>query len=206
MQRRDRGERSREWAPSRHDPAARIRSFGGAASLVDEYQEAGGPIEAKDVRTGGHPPVVAAIHRRLQRHALDGAPFALLLVEVLDVERLRALRAGDHLLREISAVESVIAEQLRPADSLLREIDGRWWLLAPDTDPLLARQLAERLTSAARRVEHRGVPLRIVVGIAVCPQHGLDPAALIGHADVDLYAAEAAGRSFGGFDDESPTT
>jgi GGDEF domain-containing protein len=173
------------------------------AALVDEYEDDSTPIAVKDVRASGHPPVTAAVQRRLERHALDGAPFSVLLVEVLDVERLQALRSGGEVLREIWGVESAIAEQLRPADTLLREIDGRWWLIAPDTDALAALQLAERLAATARRFAHRGAPLRVVIGIAVCPDHGLDAATLIGHADVDLYAAQAAGRSIGGgFEDE----
>ncbi|MHB1808501.1 MAG: diguanylate cyclase domain-containing protein [Solirubrobacteraceae bacterium] len=189
------------------EPAAPTREpdlrFAAPATLVDEYEGGSEPIAVTDVRTGGHPPVAAAIERRLQRHALDGAPFSVLLVEVLDVERLQALRPAGDVLREISAVESAIAEQLRPADTLLREIDGRWWLIAPETDAPAARQLAERLAATARRFAHRGAPLRVVIGVAVCPEHGLDAQTLIGHADVDLYAAQAAGQSIGGgFDDE----
>lgn len=184
---------SDEWRPAGSDTPS--------VALVDEYDST--QIEVTDARGGGYAPVGAAIERRLQRHAADRMPFSVLLVEVLDVERLRALRSNDEVLREIWAVESAVAEQLRPADTLLREIDGRWWLVAPDTDAVAARQLAERLASAARRFSHRGAPLRVAVGIAVCPDHGLDPTALIGHADVDLYAAQAAGRSIGGgFDDE----
>jgi GGDEF domain-containing protein len=170
-------------------------------ALVDEQEDATEAIEIKDVRSGAHPPVTVAIQRRLERFSDDRTPFTVLLVEVLDAERLRTLRASGDLLRELWAIESAIAEQLRPADTLLREIDGRWWLIAPNTDSFSARELAERLASAARRFAHRGTPLGVVVGIAVCPEHGLDAATLIGHADIDLYAAQAAGRSVGGFDD-----
>ncbi|MHB1537380.1 MAG: diguanylate cyclase domain-containing protein [Solirubrobacteraceae bacterium] len=174
-----------------------------SAALVDEV-ELSQQIELEDLRAGGGPPVSAALERRLERHAQDGVPFALLLVEVLDVERLRALSSNEDVLREIWAVESAIAEQLRPADTLLREIDGRWWLMAPDTGADAAMRLAERLTTAARRFAHRGAPLRVVIGMAVCPDDGLDVATLVGHADVDLYAAQAAGRSIGGGLDDGP--
>lgn len=174
-------------------------------TLVDEQADDGQAIaddceavEIKDARTGAHLPVTVAIQRRLERFADDAAPFTVLLVEVLDAERLRSLHASGEDLQELWAIESAIAEQLRPADTLLREIDGRWWLIAPDTDSFSAGELAERLAATARRFAHRGSPLRVVVGIAVCPEHGLDAAALIGHADVDLYAAQAAGRSVGG--------
>lgn len=183
----------------------RGRTGGSCAVLVDEREAPVAPIEIRDVRAadGEDASWMGAVQRRLERYAEDRVPFALLLVELLDSERMRAALAPIDACRQLQALERAIAEQLRPADSLLRELDGRYWLLAPDADAAAAHSLAERLAAAARRSgSHRSAPLEVAVGIALCPAHGLDAETLIGHADVDLYAAQAAGRSVGGFESD----
>ncbi len=95
-----------------------------------------------------------------------------------------------------SGVQGALARELRPEDSLTCERPGRYWLLTPQTDGVAARRLAEQLASAARSsASRRGTPLEVAVGIAVCPEDGRQASELAAHADVDLYAARAAGRS-----------
>lgn len=190
----------------------------GRAVLVDERAEAKGEIEIKDERRGAvlreaarrehaareraatderqASPWIASIERRLERYQRDRLPFAVLLVELADVERLRHAELPGEMARMTGAVEAALAGGLRPADSLTRESPGRYWLLAPDTDLDGARALAERMSEAVRgAAEHRGEPLLIATGIAVCPADGCAPAALAAHADIGLYAARAAGQS-----------
>jgi GGDEF domain-containing protein len=120
----------------------------------------------------------------------------VLLVELVDIERLRRAEPPGEVSRLMSQVEDALARTLRPADSLTRESPGRYWLLAPQTGEAAARMLAEQLTRAARSsASHRGAPLEVAVGIAVCPQDGRQASELAAHADVGLYAARAAGRS-----------
>ncbi len=175
----DLGDRSRETAP--HD-----RSW-----------ETTPRIEIRDVRGEAGPAAwIGSIGRRLQRYAQDGLPFAVLLVELLDIERLAHTEPLDEVSRLSSEVQDALARELRPADSLTCERPGRYWLLTPQTDGVAARRLAEQLASAARSAaSHRGKPLEVAVGIAVCPEDGRQAAELAAHADVDLYAARAAGRS-----------
>jgi len=52
----------------------------------------------------------------------------------------------------------------------------------------------------ASGASHRGVPLAVTIGSAVCPDDGTDAAALAARADVGLYAARAAGRTFAAHD------
>lgn len=188
------------------DPRGAEGIGGVRAELVDEHEGASTPIAIRDVRGAERTSWVEAVQRRLDRHAEDGERFAVLLLEVLDEERLRVAQppAASHV--QMRDMESAIVDQLRPADTLLRESDGRYWLIAPQTDAIAARLLAERIAVAARRSGgHRGAWPQIAAGIAICPEHGLDAAALIGHADVDLYAAQAAGRRVnGGEDGTSP--
>jgi GGDEF domain-containing protein len=169
-----------------------------AAAIVDERSElVSEPIAIRDVRRSHQDtPWGIAVQRRLDRYLSDRERFAVMLLELLDAERLRLAQSPLDAQRQVREIESTMVQQLRPADTLVREADGRYWLLAPDTDAATARLLASRIAAAARQgASHRSVPLEVAVGIALCPEHGLDVGALLGHAEVDLYAAQAIGRT-----------
>lgn len=145
---------------------------------------------------------IVSIGRRLERHREDRLPFAVLLVEIVDIERLVHAESPEELSRLTDHVERAIGAELRPADLLTREALGRYWLVTPETDTLGARNLAERLARTVRlAARHRGVPLELAIGIAVCPEDGRDASALAAHADVGVYAARAAGRPVAPADD-----
>jgi GGDEF domain-containing protein len=183
-----------------------------AAVLVDEWVEgrrsapSAGVSESPGIqirderREQAHPareqaPWIASIERRLERYERDRVPFAVLLLELADVERLRHSELPGEVARLTGLVETVLANELRPADSLTRESPGRYWLLTPQADALNARALAERLAEAVRdSVSHRGAPLQLAIGIALCPADGHRAAALAAHADMALYAARSTGR------------
>jgi GGDEF domain-containing protein len=120
----------------------------------------------------------------------------VLLIELMDIERLAAHELSPELLRLAGQVEQGLQEELRaiparPAASLTRQAPGRYWLVAPETDALRVRVLAEQLARAVREVSRRWLPLEVAVGTALCPDDGLQAAALAAHADVALYAARA---------------
>lgn len=136
----------------------------------------------------------AAVERRLERHAHDGSPFALLAVEADGLERLLAAQADGEVDQLLEALERALAAELRPADQLLRETPGRYWVTAPDTGPAVGRLLAERLAEAATAAaSHRGVALTVSIGVATCPEDGEDAEALSGKADRAMFQARAAG-------------
>jgi GGDEF domain-containing protein len=176
------------------------------AVLIDELAPtaAGEPkvqvrpqIEIRDERSAEGPAAwIDSIGRRLERYEQDRSPFAVLLVELVDLERLRHAESAEELSRLMSLLEDALARELRPADSLTRERPGRYWLLAPQTDGPSAQVLVERIARAVRSsASHRGTPLEVAVGVAVCPEDGRRASELAAHADVGLYAARAAGRS-----------
>jgi GGDEF domain-containing protein len=147
-------------------------------------------------RGAGPAPWIASLERRLERHQQDGRAFALLLLELADVQRLRHAELPGEVARLTTLVETELSAQLRPADSLMRETPGRYWLLAPQTDDSAAHGLAEQMTAVVgRTASHRGAPLRLAVGIAVCPRDALDAAELVDRAEVALYQAHASGRA-----------
>ena len=155
-------------------------------------------------RAGGEGPVAwaEAIEASLGCYAVDGLPFAVLLVEVLGVERLAQAEPPAILASLLEDVERAIRPELRRSDTVVCERRGRCWLTVSRIDAVGARTLAERLARSVRTVVgHRGTPLDLAIGVAVCPVDGRDVATLTAHADVGLYAARAAGRAVAPVDD-----
>jgi GGDEF domain-containing protein len=134
------------------------------------------------------------IERRLERQSQDGRPFSVLTLEIDDIERLLAAATGREVVGAIEAAERAICSRLRPADMLVRERLGRYWLTAPETDLAAGRALGQRLADAvAAAAFHHGAPLSVSIGLAVSPDDALDADTLAAHADEGLFAARAAG-------------
>jgi len=152
-----------------------------------------GEIEIRDVRgTEGPAAWIGSIGGQLEQFERDHVSFAVLLVELVDRERLaRGAGALDRLEREISGA-------LGARGSLTRERPGRYWLVMPATDRGAARQLAERLGGAVSTGSaDLAARLEVAVGIAVCPDDGRQASTIAAHADVDLYADRSAVRAAG---------
>lgn len=139
-------------------------------------------------------PWTAAIERRLIRHREDRRPFAVLCVELVDVDRLVAADRDGDVTEVLEAAEAAMCAQLRPADALVRERPGRYWLTTPETDTPEARVLAHRIVAGvAAAPAHRGVPLQAAIGLAACPADGTDAGELENRAEEGVFAARAAG-------------
>jgi hypothetical protein len=158
-------------------------------------------IEIRDERGGEGPAAwIGSIGGQLEQFERDRVPFAVLLVELVDIERLRREELPEELDRLARRVEQALVGALEASSgSLTRERPGRCWLLALQTDRAGARLLAERLAhTVASAANHRRGPLEVAIGTAVCPEDGREAAALAAHADVGLYAARAALRASAG--------
>jgi hypothetical protein len=185
-----------------------------SAVIVDEYPHelsrswertppatagaAAAEIEIRDERREEGPTAwIKSIGAQLQRFERDRLPFAVLLVEIVELEQLRAQESPEELLRLTGALEQLLTSALGTwSGSLTRERPGRCWVLAPGTDRAGAERLAELVTRAvAASAGHRGLPLAVAVGTAVCPEDGTEGAALAAHADLGLYAARFATRA-----------
>lgn len=159
--------------------------------------QASAEIEIRDVR-GEEGPVawIGSIGRQLDRFEEDGLQFAVMLVDVLDGAHVGRNGSSPDDDRVGERIARALADELRPWSGILtRERPGRYWLLAPETDRVSSRSLAERLVKTvgvAARSE--GVPVEVAIGTAICPEDGREAAALAAHADVDLYAARSAAR------------
>jgi GGDEF domain-containing protein len=202
--------------PAAASPAHVAGTVLGADDVEEPLLAIGGErraeIEIRDERGEQGPAAwIGSIGRALERFAEDGLPFAVLLVELREIETLRRAGGGE-LSRIANQVEDALAVELgdfapggvahraeRGLDraprlgSLTREVPGRYWLLAPETNRLSARRLAERLArAAASSGSWQGASLEVVVGAAICPEDGREAAVLAAHADVGLYADRAS--------------
>jgi len=168
-----------------------------AAAPLATVQPIQPEIEIRDVRREEGPSAwVSSVGRLLARHAEDGLPFAVLLVEIVDVAQLERSETPHELHGLVAKVEGALGQGMRASDHLSRETLGRYWLVAPETNGTGARMLAERLARLVRTsASHRGVPMEVAIGIAVCPDDGIEAPALAARADLGVYSARATGRS-----------
>ncbi len=184
-------------APSAHAPAAAGQSppWGDARSMLPA--ESAAEIEIRDERREEGPAAwISSIGAQLARFERDGAAFAVLLVELVDIERLRRQGPPEELMRLADGLERALAASLEVCHgSLARERPGRCWLLVPGTDRLGAERLARQLMRDLPASGEPLAPLAVAIGTAVCPQDGREPAALAAHADIGLYAARSALRA-----------
>jgi GGDEF domain-containing protein len=210
-------ERRKPPAPSRPEtsPPAALQSIPTSVGeytftkLVDEQEQTATQqslasvepiqpeIEIRDVRREEGPSAwVTSVGRLLARHAEDGLPFAVLLVEIVDVARLERSETPHDLHGLVAQVETALGRGMRATDRLSRETLGRYWLVAPETNGTGAQMLAERLARLVRTsATHRNVPMEVAIGIAVCPEDGTEAPALAARADLGVYSARATGRS-----------
>ncbi len=155
-------------------------------------------IEIRDERREEGPAAwISSIGAQLALFERDSAPFAVLLVELLDIERTRPHEPSEELSRLAGELERALADALGPwPGSLTRERPGRCWLLAPDTDRAGAERLAQRLMrELSAGAGELGASLAVAIGTAMCPEDGREAAALAAHADVGLCAARSAVRA-----------
>jgi diguanylate cyclase (GGDEF)-like protein len=133
---------------------------------------------------------------RAERYA---RPLSLLL---MDSDNLKTVNdtyghhAGDHLLATLAGL---LRTETRLSDTVVRYGGDEFVILLPDTDPIGARFLAERLRAAVEQVEfvwqNQRIPISVTIGLASLPQDAIDGASLIARADAALYAGKRAGRN-----------
>jgi diguanylate cyclase (GGDEF)-like protein len=152
------------------------------------------------------------LHERLSyeiaRHERSGRRFTLTLLDLDDFkqvnERFGHLE-GDRVLREVG---HVLLTELRGHDTVARQGGDEFSILAPESGPVDARALAERIRRELRKVRVEGAPVGTSIGCAVYPDHGETAEMLLAHADSALFAAkhEARRRANGSAEAYAPAT
>jgi len=138
--------------------------------------------------------------RTFQKHlseACRAGPFGLLLIDLDWFKRVNDEHGhlmGDRVLREVAAQ---LVGVTREADLCTRYGGEEFAILVASADE--AARTAERIREAIEGLSiiNAGVriPVTVSIGCALCPQHALEPTALIEAADRALYASKRAGRN-----------
>ena len=183
---------------------ATIRTFASQAAVaVDNVllHEEAQRLSITDGLTGlwNYRSFTMTISKEIERSSRFGRPLALLL---LDLDHFKAVNdtfghpRGDAVLIELAGR---IRGQVREVDTVARYGGEEFVVILPETDEAGAVQAAERIREVvgACRFDgpgEQGIEVTVSLGVAVFPQHGGTPTALLGQADEALYDAKRAGR------------
>ncbi len=143
----------------------------------------------------------ARMQLELERSARSGSPFSLLMI---DVDKFKVFndtyghQTGDSVLKNVA---SVLDANVRKVDCVARYGGEEFGVIAPETPPEGAINLAERLRHAVESAESQcgDQILKVTISIGVATFMSITEAAqapaIIRAADSQLYAAKRAGRN-----------
>lgn len=172
--------------------AAAVRAPLGDAVDVEPY--APRPRESALLTgTDGSSPWVPALEERIA----SGRPFALLLAELEDLDRLAGAEPQLHLEALFARLARAVRAGLRGSDVVAWEDGGRAWVIADDIARGGAESLARRIAETLRGAEWRGAPLLASIGFALHPQDAARAEALIEAAEEGVFAARSEGWGVG---------
>jgi diguanylate cyclase (GGDEF)-like protein/PAS domain S-box-containing protein len=132
------------------------------------------------------------------RNARPDTRFALVFV---DLDRFKFVNdsMGHHAGDELLCVMARRLTACAPAGATVARVGGdEFVLLVPGVDEPSVRELTRRILRATGEPWYfNGIELRVngSVGIALYPEHGRDPEALLKNADAAMYLAKEQGRS-----------
>lgn len=179
--------------------------IGGQAGIVlanDMLESNIKTLVATDTLTGflNHRQFYRQVVRELIRAKSDGAPAALLLV---DIDRLRSFNAryghgaGDAIIEMVS---SVLRDLTKPSDILCRYGGGELAVLAPGADLGEAVSLAEQIRIEVRdrklvpEESQNQVMITVSVGVAIFPYDSQDPDKIFMGAEKAVARSKELGR------------
>jgi diguanylate cyclase (GGDEF)-like protein len=124
-----------------------------------------------------------------------GHPFALALVDVEGlgpINEAYGRQSGDRML---TALATVIRNQIRIVDHAFRLGDDEFCVVAPNVDAGRLRPMADRLARVVETSQSADAPrIEISVGVSACPEHGHDGGLLLQVAERALDTAREAGQ------------
>ncbi len=134
------------------------------------------------------------LRQAILRARNEDSPCAIML---LDMDRFKHVndvlghRFGDRLLRAVA--ERLREEALHEGDILARLSGDEFGILLARADAKDAKVVAERVQRSFERpitLDDHTVDLGAGVGIASCPDHGLEADSLLSRAEIAMYAAK----------------
>ena len=141
--------------------------------------------------------VTDALKRMYGQAATTGAPLSLLLLDLDHFKQINDVRGhalGDQVLAKVGAV---LRSVLRTGDFAGRNGGEEFAIVLPDTEIIMAVQIAERVRTAVAEISLPGTDVTVTtsIGIAGYPDHATTPERLERLADAALYVAKRQGRN-----------
>ncbi len=146
-------------------------------------------LEDPLTRVANRSAVLVRLEDEIHRYERHGTPCSLLLIDIDNFSRINNSRGHDAGDKAVIAFADAIMQSLRTVDLCGRFGGDEFMVLLPDTGAPEAGQVAERILS---RVRESG--LTCSIGIASCPEHGMQVATILSTADKALYAAKNHGK------------
>jgi GGDEF domain-containing protein len=157
----------------------------------------------------------ALAQREAARAERYGRSFAIVLLAVDDVGRLAADHGADAVAAYLASMEDALRRSLRRVDLLLRDAEGRFAALLPETGGDGAKTAAGRLRDLASRLMGKPAPAgsrttlpfrgTVNAGVGWIPAHGIeDGESLLRATERALAAARAEGGGAVRFHEEPP--
>ena len=135
-----------------------------------------------------------ALEEAIVRTRAGDEPLALVLVELVDADRMLAVEPPDECAAVLARFGDAVRGGVGPELTVVDEGEGRAWVIAPGADRDGALALGSRIGSAVRAAPPwREAPLAGAVGVALLGEDGEDGGSLIAAAEESMFAAAAAG-------------
>ena len=135
---------------------------------------------------------------KARRYEFELAVLLLDLDHFKQINDVHGHQAGDQLLKEIG---DLVGRELRDSDVLARYGGEEFLVIAPNTAPIeaivLAERLRDRIEGHKSAAEQKNIKLRVTVSIGVANFGGdiVDEKSLVRIADKNLYLAKDGGRN-----------
>jgi diguanylate cyclase (GGDEF)-like protein len=177
------------------------KRFGDAAALALDNAEIRAMLEHQartDSLTGlfNHSVFYERLLQSLQETSRTRAPLALLMLDIDDFKQVNDVHGhavGDELLRFLAEALRAI---VRPEDVICRLGGEEFAVVMDDCDGEDARRVAERVQSRLAGVDFPGIgQMTVSIGLALGPEHAMNPRELAACAEAAMMTAKAQGKN-----------
>lgn len=177
-----------------------VQSFNQMSLALHESHEELSKLASTDALTGlhNHRHTQEALSQEIDRSKRTRKPLAVILIDIDNFKLFNTTyghAAGDRVLK---LVAELIAGVTRDGDVVGRYAGDKFMLLTPSTSRKGAKALAERIRA---RLSEQGVllengqrlPLRLSIGVAVCPNDSRNKEELLAYVDASLFESKREG-------------
>ena len=176
------------------------KRFGDAAALALDNAEIRERLEHQartDSLTGlfNHSVFYESLLLALQEASRTHAPVAVLMIDIDDFKRVNDVHGhgvGDELLRFLA---DALRASVRPDDVVCRLGGEEFAVIMGGCDAVDAQRVAERLVDRLAEVDFAGVgQVTVSAGLALGPEHAMNPRELAACAEAAMMTAKAQGK------------